>query len=116
MLKPVLKNLFSSPVTRLYPLEVREPFANVRGNLEIDIDTCIYCGLCQRKCPSECITVDRAESKWEVNPYSCVLCAVCVDACPKGSLKMNPVWRKPVKEKESYVVIGVPKEKQGKVG
>ena len=116
MLKPVLKNLFSTPATRLYPFEVRDQFPNVRGDLEVDIDSCIYCVICEKKCPSACISVDRNDAKWEVNPYSCVLCGVCVDICPKKALHMHSAWRKPAYDKDNYVVIGQPREKQGQVG
>ena len=42
----ILKNAVSKYATRLYPFEVREPFEKVRGNLDIDIDKCIFCKKC----------------------------------------------------------------------
>ena len=108
MFKPVIKNLFSTPVTRLYPFEIREQFADVRGDLKIDISKCIYCKICEKKCPSDCITVDKDACKFQLDPYSCVLCSVCVDACPKDALYMNTKWRPPVAIKEDEISIGVP--------
>lgn len=87
MLSSILKNLTSKPATRLYPFEKRESYKNIRGKLEIDIDTCIFCGICSKKCPSDAIVVNKAEKSWEVDPFKCIMCSVCCDACPKKSIK-----------------------------
>ena len=100
MTATIVRNFLARPQTRLYPAEVREIFENVRGNLEIEIEECIMCGMCQRKCPSECITVDKAGKTWTVDPYACVYCAICVDNCPVGCLHMDRHYRKPVQMKE----------------
>lgn len=57
-----LKNLFSKPATRPYPEQPREYPDRTRGHVEVDIDTCVLCSLCARKCPTGAITVDRAAS------------------------------------------------------
>jgi len=87
MVKAILQNWAGKPATRLYPFDKRDAFENARGQLEIDIDNCIFCGICVRKCPSTCLTVEKANSKWELDPYNCVVCGVCVEACPQ---KMPP--------------------------
>lgn len=87
----IVRNLICGPVTRKYPYEVREPFAGERGRLEIEEDKCIYCGMCQRKCPSHAITVTRAPQKvWRFERMRCILCSSCVDNCPKKCLKLVP--------------------------
>jgi formate hydrogenlyase subunit 6/NADH:ubiquinone oxidoreductase subunit I len=58
------------------------------GSLKCD-DTCVFCGICAKKCPSEAITVDRTEKKWEVDDEKCTRCGLCVDGCPKKSLKIE---------------------------
>lgn len=83
MLSSILKNLTSKPATRLYPFEKREAFKDTRGKLDIDIDACIFCGICSKKCPSDAIVVNKAEKSWEVDPFKCVMCSVCCDVCPK---------------------------------
>ena len=101
----IVKNAVSKYATRLYPFEVREPFENVRGNLDIDIDKCIFCKKCSIKCPSGCITVDKKSKTWEVDPYACVYCGICVDACPTDCLFMHPEYRKPALAKEAKVAV-----------
>ncbi|MCK7512752.1 MAG: hypothetical protein MZV70_57775 [Desulfobacterales bacterium] len=51
----IVRNLVVKKSTRMYPAEVREPFAKVRGELINDIERCIFCGTCEVKCPSQCI-------------------------------------------------------------
>ena len=82
--RTALKNLFSKPATRQYPQVPREYPARSRGHVEIDMDACILCGLCTRKCPQEAITVDRKESRtWVIDRSACVQCGACIDACLK---------------------------------
>ncbi len=92
----------------MYPFEKREAFENARGQLEIDIDNCIFCGICQRKCPSTCLNVDKANAKWELDPYNCVICGVCVEACPKKCLHLNKNFRTAAYVKEPQASIGKP--------
>lgn len=90
MVKRVTKRLFGRPATRLKP---REPFAAARGRLTIDVDQCIFCGMCQRKCPAQAIAVDRGAKDWTLDPYACIICGACVDVCPKKCLKLTGEWR-----------------------
>lgn len=110
MLGNIVKNLFSAPATRRYPFEKREPVENGRGQITgVDAETCIYCGLCARKCPSLCITVDKATKTWQLNPYKCVICGVCVEACPKKCISMDAQYRTPVYHKDAVVCQQAPK-------
>jgi formate hydrogenlyase subunit 6/NADH:ubiquinone oxidoreductase subunit I len=104
----VIKNLLKKPATRKYPFDVREPFPNYRGELVIDIDKCIFCGMCSRKCPSQCITVDKAAGTWQCDPHACVYCGLCRDNCPTKCLSMKDVHRKPVTEKITWIEHGNP--------
>jgi formate hydrogenlyase subunit 6/NADH:ubiquinone oxidoreductase subunit I len=52
-------------------------------------DSCVYCGICVKKCPVAAITVDRAEKKWEVDNDKCTRCGFCVESCPKKSLRIE---------------------------
>ncbi|WPX09793.1 4Fe-4S binding protein [Anaerocellum danielii] len=103
MLKNVFVNLFSKPATRLYPKEKRPFFKDTRGSLEIEIEKCIFCGICQRKCPSNAIVVDRNSRTWQLNQYKCVLCNVCVESCPKKCLISKEQFNVPTTYKEFYI-------------
>ena len=84
-----LKSLFKKAPTRRYPYEKREDFARARGRIDmIDVHDCIFCGMCERKCPADSIQVDRANSRWTYWPYKCVACDSCVRACPVNDLEM----------------------------
>jgi len=96
MLKIILKNLFQKAPTRMYPIEKREPFAATRGHVDNDIDQCIYCGICQKKCPAGAIAVDRAEKSWVIDPLRCVACNYCVEVCPKKCLSMEKNYITPM--------------------
>jgi formate hydrogenlyase subunit 6/NADH:ubiquinone oxidoreductase subunit I len=97
MLNNVLRNLLSRPATRLYPFTKRPTFKNTRGQLgTINIETCTFCTLCARRCPSNAIVVDRAAKTWELDRYRCIVCAACVEVCPKDCLSMDEQHAAPV--------------------
>lgn len=52
-------------------------------------ETCIYCGICQKSCPQEAITVDRKAKSWAVDLEKCVQCGICVRKCPKKALSFG---------------------------
>jgi ech hydrogenase subunit F len=95
-----MKNLFSRPATRLYPIQKRPPFPVSRGHITNNMETCIFCGICQKKCPTDAISVARKEKTWEIQRLKCIACGCCVDVCPKNSLSMNNVYSLPVTESE----------------
>ena len=95
----VLKNLFSKPVTTKYPFEPKTFMERTRGHVVNDMDVCILCGLCQMRCPTGAITVDKQSQTWAIRPFSCIQCRACVDNCPKKSLSMDPKYQEPGVEK-----------------
>jgi formate hydrogenlyase subunit 6/NADH:ubiquinone oxidoreductase subunit I len=106
----VLKNVVSKPATRMYPYEKREPMKNTRGALgEININTCIFCGICEKRCPSNAISVNKVERSWELNRLKCIVCNVCVEACPKDCLTMNEAHLPGCFSRERVKRIGPPK-------
>jgi ech hydrogenase subunit F len=89
MFSRILKNFMSKPVTRLYPQKEREAFERTRGRIFFDEKDCIYCSICQRKCPADAILVDKPNKTWELNPLRCIICNECVLSCPKKCIKMT---------------------------
>ncbi|EPR44070.1 4Fe-4S ferredoxin, iron-sulpur binding domain-containing protein [Desulfovibrio sp. X2] len=104
----VLRNLFGKYSTRLYPVETRDPFEAYRGELYNDIEKCIFCQTCARKCPSQCITVSKETGEWTCDPFACVYCGICVDSCPVNCLHMRTAWRKVATERQMIVQHGTP--------
>lgn len=91
----VLKNLFSKPVTKNYPAEPIQFVDGSRGHIEIEIDKCISCRLCQINCPSGAITVSKKDYTWAINRFDCVQCGYCVSKCPKKCLSIVPGYQEP---------------------
>jgi formate hydrogenlyase subunit 6/NADH:ubiquinone oxidoreductase subunit I len=105
IIKIVMGWAFSKPATRLYPFVKREPFANSRGSIAIEIEKCSMCTLCQKKCPTDAIIVKRQEKIWEIDRLRCISCAACVDACPKKCLTMITAYSPSVSQRgiDSFV-------------
>lgn len=87
--KTIFKNLVSKPSTRLYPMTRRLPFERTRGHITIEIEQCIFCGICVRKCPPHAIEIAKAEKMWAIDRLRCIQCNACVEVCPKKCLHMG---------------------------
>lgn len=93
--KTVLNNLFNKPATVLYPVTPKEYTKVARGHISIEIDQCIFCGICNKKCPTSAISVEKADKQWEINRLSCIQCNSCVESCPKKCLTMEGSFTPP---------------------
>jgi len=117
-LLPFFKTIFSSlvkkPSTYAYPNAPMPKFPQVRGCVDIDIDTCILCNICARRCPADAITVSKERRELKLSRFQCIVCAACVDVCPKKCIQMLPeldaasdvlsidtLVAKPIKEKDA---------------
>ncbi len=107
----IVRNLLVKKSTRIYPAEMRETFAGVRGELINDIERCIFCGTCEVKCPSQCIQVDKKAYTWIYDPFVCVYCGVCVDTCPAKSLYQKTQYRSPAGARIIVSQQGQPRKK-----
>ncbi|HET6461751.1 MAG TPA: 4Fe-4S binding protein [Syntrophales bacterium] len=99
MLPTILKNLFTGYATRLYPVQVREPFENARGHITFNEDKCIMCGACAQRCPSVAITVEKKKNILTFYPLRCLVCEVCVHVCPSDAIDLIYKWRSPLDHK-----------------
>jgi ech hydrogenase subunit F len=107
----IIKNLFTSKSTRLYPLTERKPFQGVRGELYNVVEECNLCTVCAVKCPSQCIKVDRKKATWVYDPFACVYCGVCVASCPAKSLHQKEKYRPSMNVREMVFLQGKEKKK-----
>lgn len=93
--RTVLRSLFFGPATEKYPFAPKEYFPNTRGHINIDLPNCIYCRLCQIKCPTGAIEVDKNEKSWKIDRLKCISCNYCVAVCPKKCLSMDRQYTSP---------------------
>lgn len=106
MIGSIVRNFFSSPSTRRYPFVVRESFKDTRGKVEgIEIENCIFCGICERKCPSLAIKVDKQEKSWEIDRFKCIVCSVCAEVCPKKCIKMSEKYLETNERRDKEKVV-----------
>lgn len=106
-----IKNLLHKPVTRNYPLVKNEFTPRTRGKILIDIDNCLFCGMCARKCVADAITVDKATKTWSINRMGCIQCENCVVTCPKKCLHTDRYYSEPGAEKVIDTYQGKVEEK-----
>ncbi len=66
-------------------------------NVMLDPELCILCGLCVDVCPTNCITIvradnagvgDAAQSALLLDEDLCIRCGLCVNRCPPAALSM----------------------------
>ncbi|WOF15801.1 4Fe-4S dicluster domain-containing protein [Methanoplanus sp. FWC-SCC4] len=96
--KTIFKTLARGPSTIRYPFEPAKKFEATRGQIEIRMEDCIFCGLCSRHCPSDCIEFSKNDRTWQINRFRCISCNSCVEACPKNCLSMTNQYHAPVTE------------------
>jgi ech hydrogenase subunit F len=106
--KTVVKSIFKKAATRRYPKEIRPPFPGTRGQIINHIDLCIFCGICDKKCPTMAIKVTKEPKHWEINHLKCIQCRNCVELCPKKCLEQLGQSAPPVAKKEDAIVGGTP--------
>jgi len=87
--KTISRSFFRKPATLMYPYREREYYPVTRGRIFNDIDKCIFCGICERKCPTHAITVSRETKEYELRSLQCIACGFCVEVCPVKCLAME---------------------------
>jgi ech hydrogenase subunit F len=99
MSKTLFKSLIHGPYTELYPLKKKDTFERTRGRIENEISECIFCGICEKRCPTGAIKVEKATSSWSIDRLQCIQCNYCSEVCPKKCLTMDNQYTAPSYEK-----------------
>lgn len=67
--------------------------------LSIDVETCVVCGLCARRCPDGNLQLSREENKRIIikDDTGCLHCLRCLHICPKNSITFGPLVQGPMR-------------------
>jgi ech hydrogenase subunit F len=111
MTRTMISNLFSPPSTRRYPTKVKEPHhsSKSRGRIQIDIEACIFCSACAKRCPTDAIIVSKVDKVWEIDRLRCCTCNACVEVCPKKCLDMDVRYTPPTVTKDKDIFKQAPR-------
>ena len=111
------KEFFKPTVTVSYPYETLTMCDRYRGHVELieseeGKPNCVVCGLCQRACPSACITLagekPEGEKKKVLTKYildftRCSLCGSCVESCNFNALEFSKEYNLASTRKEDFI-------------
>jgi ech hydrogenase subunit F len=117
MTKTVIKNLLGGPATLMYPKKKRAFTPITRGAVGIDINKCIFCGMCGRRCPTDAIVVTKDNREWQIDRLKCCTCNLCVEICPVKCLSMENQYTTPMRERAAGIYrTAAPKKDEAAAG
>jgi NADH-quinone oxidoreductase subunit I len=120
------KEFFKPVVTVPYPYETLKMCERYRGHVELIEDEegepkCVSCGMCQRACPSGCISLasksveyeamvkgemktkkKKVLTKYDLNFTTCSLCGLCVESCNFEALTFSKEYNLASGRKEDF--------------
>ena len=114
-----LGEFFKPTVTVRYPYETLKIPARFRGHIELVRDPttgqpkCFVCKLCEKACPSDCITVEGVKPEgarrktvtyYRLDFTKCSLCGSCVEACRDGAIRFSREYNLASIHKEDFVM------------
>lgn len=112
------QEFFKPVVTEQYPHEVPVMKPRFRGHIELTKNektggpNCVVCGMCQRACPSGCISLKgekkEGEKKKSLTKYvldftKCSLCGSCIESCNFGAIQFSKEYNLASTKKEDYI-------------
>jgi ech hydrogenase subunit F len=112
--KMTMRSLFKKPATLMYPVIPREWQEHTRGHIAIEADECIFCSICQKKCPTNAIAVDKTERTWTIERMKCIQCNCCAEVCPTKCLRNENMYTTPSTEKIVDSFVGAPPKPKAK--
>ena len=63
--------------------------STVSGEISIDENLCVECGLCTGVCPTQALTLDPQSFLLKFARNRCILCEQCVPTCPVEAITTN---------------------------
>lgn len=58
--------------------------------MEVDLDACIRCGVCEMACPHDAVEVTNSGSRDITVFETCIDCGICVEPCPVDAIEIKP--------------------------
>lgn len=109
---------FSPTVTVQYPYQRLEMPERFRGHIQLIGDeegkpNCIVCMMCQRACPSQCISLsgkkEEGQKKKVLSSYvldftKCSLCGSCVESCNFDALEYSKEYNLASTRREDFTI------------
>lgn len=110
---------FKPIVTVQYPYQTLRIPARFRGHIELVRDSetgkpkCFVCKLCEKACPSDCITVEgikpegakrKTVTTYRLDFTKCSLCGSCVEACRDGAIRFSRDYNLAGLSKEDFIM------------
>jgi NADH-quinone oxidoreductase subunit I len=114
-----LGQFFKPTVTVHYPYETLTIPPRFRGHIELVLDPasgkpkCFVCKLCEKACPSDCITVEgmkpegarrKTVTSYRLDFTKCSLCGSCVEACRDGAIRFSRQYNLASTNKDDFVM------------
>lgn len=114
-----IRYFFKPIVTVQYPHETLKMYPRYRGHIDLILDQetndnrCIVCGMCQKSCPSACISLDGEKREGHKNKVltsfmldftTCSLCGLCVEVCPVTALDFSKRYNLASRDKNEYII------------
>ncbi len=63
--------------------------SSASGEIVIDEDSCVDCGLCTGVCPTQALILDPKSFQLVFKRPRCVVCEQCIPTCPVGAISTN---------------------------
>jgi NADH-quinone oxidoreductase subunit I len=114
-----LGQFFKPTITVHYPYETLKIPPRFRGHIELVRDPasgkpkCFVCKLCEKACPSDCITVEgikpegarrKMVTSYRLDFTKCSLCGSCVEACRDGAIRFSREYNLASTSKEQFIM------------
>ena len=95
-LKVLLRNVLDGPSTDPFPLGETFTPRRFRGQVRVNPDLCMGCGMCMHVCAAGAIKIQKRSDRtgYDILVWhnSCCLCASCRHYCPVGAITLSNDW------------------------